>query len=128
MIPPHDTEGKQISESVAIKQGIAALLTTSAEAEQKWYDAYLAEKKRADEAEARAEAEKQRADKAEQQVEYWRNLALELQKQPKVIVKGNAKINRLVTGDIHETYAENNSHTGQQHKRIGAGGKTLSLV
>lgn len=52
MIPPHDTEGKQISESVAIKQGIAALLTTSAEAEQKWYDAYLAEKKRADDAEA----------------------------------------------------------------------------
>ncbi len=51
MIPPHDTEGKQISESVAIKQGIAALLTTSAEAEQKWYDAYLAEKQRADEAE-----------------------------------------------------------------------------
>lgn len=48
MIPPHDTEGKQISESVAIKQGIAALLTTSAEAEQKWYDAYLAEKQRAD--------------------------------------------------------------------------------
>lgn len=59
MIPPHDTEGKQISESVAIKQGIAALLTTSAEAEQKWYDAYLAEKKRAEAAEAElAEARK----------------------------------------------------------------------
>ena len=52
MIPPRDTEGKQISNSVAIKQGIAALLTTYAEAEQKWYDAYLAEKKRADDAES----------------------------------------------------------------------------
>ena len=87
MIPPHDTEGKQISESVAIKQGIAALLTTSAEAEQKWYDAYLAEKQRADEAEARAEAEKQRADKEAEEKEYWKTLALELQKQPKVIPK-----------------------------------------
>ena len=98
MIPPHDTEGKQISESVAIKQGIAALLTTSAEAEQKWYDAYLAEKQRADEAEARAEAEKQRADKAEQEIEYWKRLA----QRPKIVFRDNSSLGKLVTGDSNE--------------------------
>lgn len=128
MIPPHDTEGKQISESVAIKQGIAALLTTSAEAEQKWYDAYLAEKQRADEAEARAEAEKQRADKEAEEKEYWKTLALELQKQPKVIVKGKARVKKLVTGDVHEHYAEDDSNQGQHHQRVGTGRETLSLV
>lgn len=128
MIPPHDTEGKQISESVAIKQGIAALLTTSAEAEQKWYDAYLAEKQRADEAEERAEAEKQRADKEAEEKEYWKNLALELQKQPKVIIKGKAKVKRIVAGDVHEHYAEDDSNQRQHHQRVGTGRETLSLL
>ena len=118
MIPPHDTEGKQISESVAIKQGIAALLTTSAEAEQKWYDAYLAEKRRADEAEARAEAEKQRADKAEQEIEYWKKLA----QRPKLIFKDNARLDQLVAGDLYKEYAEDNSIQGQQPLRpVSAG-------
>lgn len=121
MAVPHDIDSKQISDSGAIKHGIAALLTSSADSEQRLFDAYIAEKQRADEAEERAEAEKQRADKAEQDVEYWKNLALKLQKQPRVIVKGQAKVNRLVTGDVHEIYAENNSHTRQQHKRVSAG-------
>lgn len=128
MIPPHDTEGKQISESIAIKQGIAALLTTSAEAEQKWYDAYLAEKQRADEAQARAEAEQQRADKEAEEKEYWKTLALELQKQPKVIVTGKARVKKLVTGEVHEHYAEDDSNQGQHHQRVGTGRETLSLV
>ena len=118
MIPPHDTEGKQISESVAIKQGIAALLTTSAEAEQKWYDAYLAEKQRADEAEARAKAEKQRADKAEQEIEYWKRLA----QRPKIVFRDNSSLGKLVTGDSNEIYAEDNSIQGQQSLRpVSAG-------
>ncbi|MCR5533117.1 MAG: hypothetical protein K6F10_04475 [Paludibacteraceae bacterium] len=121
MAVSYDIDSKQISDSIAIKHGIAALLTTSAYTEQRSLDAYIAEKQRADEAEERAEAEKQRADKAEQEVEYWKNLALELQAKPRVVVKGKAKINRLVTGDVHEIYAQDNSNTGQQHKRIGAG-------
>ena len=118
MAAPYDIDSKQISESVAIKQGIAALLTTSAEAEQKWYDAYLAEKQRADEAEARAEAEKQRADKAEQEIEYWKRLA----QRPKLIFKDNARLDQLVAGDLYKEYAEDNSIQGQQSLRpVSAG-------
>lgn len=113
MIPPCDTEGKQISNSVAIKQGIAALLTTSAEAEQKWYDAYIAEKRRAAEAEERAKAEKQRADKAEKEIEYWKKLA----QRPKIVFKDNSRLGKLVTGDSNEIYAEDSSIPGQQSPR-----------
>ena len=48
MIPPHDIDSKQISDSVAIKHGIAALLTTSADSEQRLFDAYNEQKERAD--------------------------------------------------------------------------------
>lgn len=128
MAAPYDIDSKQISDKIATQVGCAAMLTSSAKDLQEVFDAYLAEKQRADEAEARAEAEKQRADKEAEEKEYWKNLALELQKQPKVIVKGKAKVKRLVAGDVHEHYAEDDSNQRQHHQRVGTGRETLSLL
>lgn len=128
MAVPHDIDGEHISEKIATQVGCAAMLTSSARDLQEVYDAYLAEKQRAEEAEQRAEAEKQRADKEAEEKEYWKTLALELQKQPKVIVKGKARVKKLVTGDVHEHYAEDDSNQGQHHQRVGTGRETLSLV
>ncbi len=48
MAVPHDIDSKQISDSVAIKNGIAALLNSSASSEQRLLTAYQEQKQRAD--------------------------------------------------------------------------------
>ena len=130
-----DTVSKQLSSSIEIKNGMAALLASSADSEQRALDACIAIAAERDDYKSKykfkceeCEKEKQRADKAEKDVEYWKNLALKLQKQPKVIVKGNAKVKRLVTGEVHEHYAKDYSYQGQYHQRIGTGREALSLV
>jgi len=118
MAVPHDIDSKQIPEKIATQVGCAAMLTSSAKDLQEVFDAYLAEKQRADEAEARAEAEKQRADKAEQEIEYWKRLA----QRPKIVFRDNSSLGKLVTGDSNEIYAEDNSIQRQQSPRqLGAG-------
>ena len=118
MAVPHDIDSKHISDKIATQVGCAAMLTSSAKDLQEVFDAYLAEKQRADEAEARAEAEKQRADKAEQEIEYWKKLA----QRPKLIFKDNARLDQLVAGDLYKEYAEDNSIQGQQPLRpVSAG-------
>lgn len=123
-----DNVNKQLSTSIDFKRGMAAFLSASADNEQMAFDACTTLAAERDEYKSKYEAEKQRADKAEAEVEYWKNLALELQKKPKVVVKGKAKIKKLVTGNVTEFYAKDDSNKGQYHKRIGAGGETLSLV
>ena len=123
-----DTVNKQLSTSIEFQRGMAAFLTASADNEQKALDACTSLAAERDLYKSKYEKEKQRADKAEKDVEYWKNLALELQKQPKVVVKGNAKVKRLVTGDVHEHYAKNDSNQGQYHQRIGTGREALSLL
>jgi len=60
MAAPHDIDSKHISDTIASQVGFAAMLTTSAKDLQEVFDAYLAEKKRADEAEQElAEARKE---------------------------------------------------------------------
>jgi len=110
---PYDIDRQQIPDSITIKRGIAALLTTSAESEQKWYDAYMSELEEKEEWKSKCKVEKERADKAEAEVEYWKKLAL----QPRVILKDNAKADKIVTGNYNEIYGENNSIPGQQSLR-----------
>ena len=66
MAVPHDIDSKHISEKIATQVGCAAMLTSSARDLQEVYDAYLAEKERAEKAEkelseARKEIENLRA-------------------------------------------------------------------
>lgn len=51
MAVPHDIDSKHISEKIATQVGCAAMLTSSARDLQEVYDAYLAEKERAEKAE-----------------------------------------------------------------------------
>lgn len=124
-----DTASKQLSSSVEFQRGMAAFFNSSADTMQRALDACAATAARDDEIQKalnakceECEKEKQRADKAEQEAEYWKNLALELQKQPKVIVKGQAKVKKLVAGNVTELYAKDDSNQGQHNKRVGAGG------
>ena len=128
MAAPYDIDSKQISDKIATQVGCAAMLTSSAKDLQEVFDAYNAMKEEAADWKSKYEAEKQRADKEAEEKEYWKNLALELQKQPKVIVKGKAKVKRLVAGDVHEHYAEDDSNQRQHHQRVGTGRETLSLL
>ena len=128
MAAPHDIDSKHISEKIATQVGCAAMLTSSAKDLQEVFDAYNAMKEEAADWKSKYEAEKQRADKEAEEKEYWKKLALDLQKQPKVIVKGKAKVKKLVTGNVNEYYAEDNSNQGQQHKRVSAGREALPLV
>ena len=119
MTAPYDIDSKQISDSIAIKDGIVALLATSSAKDlQEVFDAYLAEKQRADEAEARADAAEERAAKAEAAAEHWKELAL----KPRVVLKDHASVGNIITGNYNEHYAEDNSIQGQQSPRqLGAG-------
>ena len=128
MAAPYDIDSKQISDKIATQVGCAAMLTSSAKDLQEVFDAYNAMKEEAADWKSKYEAEKQRADKEAEEKEYWKNLVLELQKQPKVIVKGKAKVKRLVAGDVHEHYAEDDSNQRQHHQRVGTGRETLSLL
>ena len=123
-----DTVNKQLSTSIEFKRGMAAFFSASADNEQKALDACTAIAAERDEYRSKYEAEKERADKAEKEVEYWKNLAMELQKQPKVVVKGQATVKKLVTGNVTEFYGKDNSNQGQHYQRIGAGRETLPHV
>lgn len=48
MAVPHDIDSKHISDKIATQVGCAAMLTSSAKDLQEVFDAYLAEKQRAD--------------------------------------------------------------------------------
>ena len=52
MAAPYDIDSMHISEKIATQVGCAAMLTSSANDLQRVFDAYLAEKKRADDAES----------------------------------------------------------------------------
>lgn len=123
-----DTVNKQLSTSIEFQRGMAAYFTSTADVQQRVLDACNCLTAERDDYKCKYEKEKQRADRAEKEVEYWKNLALELQKQPKVVVKGQAKVKKLVTGNVTELYAKDNSDQGQYNQRIGAGRETLSLV
>lgn len=123
-----DTVNKQLSTSIEFQRGMAALLTSSADNEQRVLDACLVLKAERDDYRSKYEKEKQRADKAEKDVEYWKNLALELQRQPKIVLKGKAKVKKLITGNVNEYYAKDDSDQGQYHKRVSTGRKALPLV
>ena len=114
----YDIDSKQISTSISIKDGVAALLSTTADEQRLLLAAYEAEKERAEEYKRLYEEEKARADKAQDEIEYWKKLA----QKPKFIFKDNAKLDKLVTGDLHERYVEDNSIQGQQPLRpVSAG-------
>lgn len=118
MAAPYDIDSKQISASISIKDGIAALLSTSADEQRLLLAAYEAEKLRADEYKRLYEEEKARADKAQDEIEYWKKLA----QRPKLIFKDNARLDQLVAGDLYKEYAEDNSIQGQQPLRpVSAG-------
>lgn len=123
MAVPHDIDSKQISDSVAIKHGIAALLNSSASSEQRLFDAYDEQKKRADDFEKKYYDKCDECDDLKTQLDEAKAIIANLMQKPvvQVTLKGKAKLNKLITGDLHEIYAENDSDTGQQHKRISAG-------
>ena len=128
MAVPHDIDSKHISDKIATQVGCAAMLTSSAKDLQEVFDAYNAMKEEAADWKSKYEAEKQRADKEAEEKEYWKKLALDLQNQPKVIIKGKAKVKKLVNGNVNEYYATDDSNQGQQHKRVCTGRETLPLV
>ena len=120
MSAPYDIDSKQISDSIAIKDGIVALLATSSDEQRRLLAAYEAMKARAeaaearaDKAEERADAAEQRADKAEAEAEHWKELAM----KPRVILKDHASVGNIITGNLNEHYAEDSSIPGQQPLR-----------
>ena len=102
MTAPYDIDSKQISDSIAIKDGIVALLATSSDEQRRLFAAYEAMKARAEAAEARADKAEERADaaeeraaKAEAAAEHWKELAL----KPRVVLKDHASVGNIITGN-----------------------------
>lgn len=124
-----DTVNKQLSTSVEFERGMAAYFASSADTKQRALDACLAVAARDD------ELQKAYDDKCAE-CEKWKEEALRLREELKqalqsklnLNISGKAKVKKLITGDVHEHYAKDNNNQGQYHKRIGTGGKTLSLV
>ncbi len=118
-----DTVSKQLSSSIETKRGIAALLASSADSEQRALDAYEAMKAECEDFRKKYYNKCDECDELKTQLEEAKALIAQLLQKPIVnlTLKGKAKVDKLITGDIHEIYAENDSNPGQQHKRISAG-------
>jgi hypothetical protein len=119
----YDIDGKQISDHIASMQGVSAMLSTAVSQEQRLFAAYEFQKNRADSLELKCED-------LERQLAEAQALIAQLTQKPavNVVLKENAKVEKLVTGDINEYYGQDISNQGQHNQRIGAGRETLSLV
>ena len=118
-----DTVNKQLSTSIEFKRGMAAFLSASADNEQKALEACEAMKAERD------AYKKKYEDKCEEYEDLQRQLAeaqafiAQLTKKPviNVTLTGKSKVNKLITGNLTELYAQDDNHTGQQDRRISAG-------
>ena len=119
----YDIDGKQISDHIASMQGVSAMLSTAVSQEQRLFAAYEFQKNRAASLELKCED-------LERQLAEAQALIAQLTQKPavNVVLKENAKVEKLVTGDINEYYGQDISNQGQHNQRIGAGWETLSLV
>lgn len=121
-----DSVNKQLSTSIDFKRGMAAFFASSADNEQRALDAFETMKAERDVYKNKYEDKCDECDDLKSQLAEAKALIEQLTKKPVVnlTLKGKAKVNKLVTGDLHKIYAENDSDKGQQHKRISAGGQT----
>ena len=118
----YDIDGKQISDHIASMQGVSAMLSTAVSQEQRLFAAYEFQKNRADSLELKCED-------LERQLAKAQALIAQLTQKPavNVVLKENAKVEKLVTGDINEYYGQDISNQGQHNQRVGAGRETHSL-
>ena len=118
----YDIDGKQISDHIASMQGVSAMLSTAVSQEQRLFAAYEFQKNRADNLELKCES-------LERQLAEAQALIAQLTQKPavNVVLKENAKVEKLVTGDINEYYGQDISNQGQHNQRVGAGRETHSL-
>ena len=119
----YDIDGKQISDHIASMQGVSAMLSTAVSQEQRLFAAYEFQKNRADSLELKCED-------LERQLAEAQALIAQLTQKPivKVVLKDNAKVEKLVTGNANEFYGKNDSNQRQLDQRVGAGRETLSHV
>lgn len=122
-----DSIRRQLSDTIATKRWMAAMLNSTADQLQQAFDAMDAERNRADELERKykdkcAECEQLKREKAEVD----KHLEAEHQR-PLIQACGNAQIGKIIRGDVHEYYGENNCNQGQHYQRVSAGGQTYPL-
>lgn len=120
-----DTVSKQLSSSIETKKGIAALLVSSADSEQRALEACLAMQAERDDYKRKYEDKCEEYEDLQRQLAEARALIVQLTQKPvvNVMVKGKAQVKKLITGDVHEIYGKDDNNTGQQDRRIGAGGQ-----
>ena len=119
-----DTVSKQLSSSIEIKKGMAALLASSADSEQRALDAYQAMKAERDDYKSKYEDVCDECDDLKTQLANANALIAQLTQKPVVnlTLKGKAKVKKIVTGNLIELYAKDDSNTRQQDRGISAGG------
>lgn len=119
-----DTVNKQLSTSIEFKRGMAAFLSASADNEQKALETCEAMKAERDEYKKKYEDKCEECEDLQRQLAEARALIVQLTQKPvvNVTLTGKSKVNKLITGNLTELYAQNDSNTGQQDRRISAGG------
>lgn len=126
-----DTVNKQLSTSIEFQRGMAALFAASADNEQRALDACVAMAAERDDYKKKYEdkctAYDDKCDECDDlrsQLAEARALIAQLTQKPLInlTLKGKAKVDNIITGDLHKIYAEDNSNTRQLNSRIGIGG------
>ena len=112
-----DTVSKELSSSIEIKKGIAALLVSSADSEQRALDAYAAMKAERDNFETKYKEEREARLRADKEVERLRKIIASI---PRVQIK-DCDIKELTTGNKFLMYGQDDSNTRQLNSRVGAG-------
>ena len=121
---PYAIDSEHISQFITFQEGCAALLTTSSGRLKEVFEAYQVEKKCRQEAESKYEEEHRERLRLEKELRKWKKLA----EKPRVVIKGKAKVKKVITGDAHEFYGKDNSIQGpQQLSRVGTGRQAHTL-
>lgn len=126
-----DTVNKQLSTSIELQRGMAAFFASSADNEQRALDACKVIAAERDDYKYKYENKCieyddkcDECDDLKSQLAEAKALIAQLIEKPvvNVTLNGKAKVKKLVTGNLTELYAQDDSNQGQYHKRIGVGG------